>query len=244
MVDPEALLRRIAVAVTPATGSAVIASSFHATSDRHAIPSHLHDLAKHRLLSVPALTRLATDRSLPIFDDGFPDVVSLAIEDEHQPGLLAALHVLASRTKDKLAVIWASRDDIEPPADAKSQNTEDKTAEEKSAENKSADDKSEEEKPKEDKSAEDKPTEDKSAEDKPTEDKPADGNPAPPAQNSVSKNDNEMTAPEITSLQVTGLIVGFVFLLIFLSGFMCLWKIQPPQSFAIFDSNDLKKKMQ
>lgn len=64
------------------------------------------------------------------------------------------------------------------------------------------------------------------------------------AENAKADAVNTMNRPEINDAQVAGLLVGLVFLLLFTSGFMCLWNIQPPQSFGIFDSNDVKKKMQ
>lgn len=58
------------------------------------------------------------------------------------------------------------------------------------------------------------------------------------------EGESEMLAPLIDAPQLAGLIVGFIFFLIFIPGFMCLWKIQTPQTFAILDSNDMKKKLQ
>lgn len=55
---------------------------------------------------------------------------------------------------------------------------------------------------------------------------------------------NGMRRPEISEAAFAGLLVAFTFLLIFIPGFMCLWRIQPPQTFEMFDSNDVKKKMQ
>lgn len=55
---------------------------------------------------------------------------------------------------------------------------------------------------------------------------------------------NGMRPPEITVAQLTGLLVGLVFLMIFIPGFLCLWRIQTPQTFAMLDSNDLQKKVQ
>lgn len=68
-----------------------------------------------------------------------------------------------------------------------------------------------------------------------------DGGDAAPKQN---ENPNSMLRPEIETPQLVGLLVGLVFLLIFIPGFMCLSNIQPPQTFEAFDSNDAKKKMQ
>lgn len=53
-----------------------------------------------------------------------------------------------------------------------------------------------------------------------------------------------MRRPEISEAGFAGLIVGFVFLMIFVPGFLCLWRIQTPQTFEIVEGNDVKKKMQ
>lgn len=53
-----------------------------------------------------------------------------------------------------------------------------------------------------------------------------------------------MTEPDISSAQLSGLLVGAMFFIIFIPGFLCLWRIQTPQTFAILDSNDMKKKLQ
>lgn len=55
---------------------------------------------------------------------------------------------------------------------------------------------------------------------------------------------NRMNAPEISTPVFTSLIVGFVFLIVFIPGFMCLWNIQPPQTFEVPSQNDPRKKMQ
>lgn len=57
-------------------------------------------------------------------------------------------------------------------------------------------------------------------------------------------SENSMNPPEINTAQLTGLLVVLIFLILFVPGFMCLWNIQPPQSFDVFDSNDVKKKLQ
>lgn len=62
--------------------------------------------------------------------------------------------------------------------------------------------------------------------------------------NSTTVNDSDMLPPDITAPQLAGLMVGFLFLAIFVPGFLCLWRIQTPQTFAILDSNDMKKKLQ
>lgn len=61
---------------------------------------------------------------------------------------------------------------------------------------------------------------------------------------SGSQDEKTMTPPEITAAQLTGLLVAVMFLIIFIPGFLCLWRIQTPQTFAILDSNDMKKKIQ
>lgn len=61
---------------------------------------------------------------------------------------------------------------------------------------------------------------------------------------SSSQNEKTMNPPEISAPQLTGLLVAILFLIIFIPGFMCLWRIQTPQTFAILDSNDMKKKIQ
>ncbi|CAN8070436.1 unnamed protein product [Agarophyton chilense] len=41
----------------------------------------------------------------------------------------------------------------------------------------------------------------------------------------------KMYKPELTESQLAGLLVALVFIILFVPGFMCLWRIQPPQSF-------------
>ena len=53
-----------------------------------------------------------------------------------------------------------------------------------------------------------------------------------------------MNHPEINEAQIAGLLVTLIFLIIFIPGFMCLWNIQSPQTFEIFSSENLMKKMQ
>lgn len=63
----------------------------------------------------------------------------------------------------------------------------------------------------------------------------------------IPKQDDDLNAMlplEIENAHFAGLLVGLVFLLIFIPGFLCLWNIQPPQTFEVFDSNDARKKMQ
>lgn len=55
---------------------------------------------------------------------------------------------------------------------------------------------------------------------------------------------NVLLPPYITPDQLAGLLVAAIFLIIFIPGFMCLWRIQTPQTFAMLDSNDMKKKIQ
>lgn len=62
--------------------------------------------------------------------------------------------------------------------------------------------------------------------------------------NGTTVSDSDMLPPDITAPQLAGLMVGFMFLAIFIPGFLCLWRIQTPQTFAILDSSDMKKKLQ
>lgn len=93
----------------------------------------------------------------------------------------------------------------------------------------------------------------------PPQDDVAPADPAAPAQEPVADGDadvaenpdadkdvadNVMRPPEINASQLAGLLVAFVFLLIFVPGFLCLSNIQPPQTFEAFDGADAKKKMQ
>lgn len=59
-----------------------------------------------------------------------------------------------------------------------------------------------------------------------------------------STEENVMQPPEIDASQLVGLLTAAVFLLIFVPGFVCLSRIQPPQTFEAFDGTDAKKKMQ
>lgn len=85
----------------------------------------------------------------------------------------------------------------------------------------------------------------------PADQPPADGDAAKPdpgtADDAVEKDpkaENYMNRPEISSAGFAGLLVTFIFLLIFIPGFLCLTKITAPETFEIMDSNDMKKKMQ
>lgn len=69
-----------------------------------------------------------------------------------------------------------------------------------------------------------------------------DADPAAPAPD--AKDAYYMNPPEINSAILSGLLVALIFLLIFVSGFMCLTRITAPETFEIMDSNDMKKKMQ
>lgn len=53
-----------------------------------------------------------------------------------------------------------------------------------------------------------------------------------------------MRPPEISEAGLAGLLVAAIFLLVFIPGFLCLWRIQPPQTFEFGDSTDARKKMQ
>lgn len=55
---------------------------------------------------------------------------------------------------------------------------------------------------------------------------------------------NAMTPPPLTSDMLAGLLVAAVCFAIFLPGFLCLWNIQTPKSFAPLDAPDMKKKVQ
>lgn len=69
---------------------------------------------------------------------------------------------------------------------------------------------------------------------------------APAAAAAFAASKNRMQKPEITTAGLIGLLVGFMFLAIFIPGFMCLWNIQPPQTFEVVEGggSDVRKKMQ
>lgn len=214
IVSPAALLRRLLVAVTPA-GEAYTGSSFHAETDHLVSEQDISAISpKFMLPNVERFSSFVADRDINVFDNGVSDVVSLTINNEEDENLWPALHTLATRANSRLAILWTTREDA--PASAGS-----------------------------------------AADSAPAEGAAAGANPATPkegaegsdvansdAHGGAQKNLYRMNPPEITPPQVAGLIVVLVFLLLFIPGFMCLYSIQPPQSFQIFDSNDMKKKMQ
>lgn len=83
---------------------------------------------------------------------------------------------------------------------------------------------------------------DEGAEGVPKGDAPQD--PKDDGEGAKKPNESGMHKPEISEAGVAGLVVGFVFFALFVPGFMCLWNIQPPQTFEMIDSSDMKKKMQ
>lgn len=67
---------------------------------------------------------------------------------------------------------------------------------------------------------------------------------APPAEPAAPVIENRMRKPEISTPALTGLLVMFTFLAIFLPGFMCLWSIQGPQTFEVVEAAGPLKKNQ
>lgn len=69
------------------------------------------------------------------------------------------------------------------------------------------------------------------------------GAPAPESA-AIAGDVNRMRKPEISAATLTGLMVGAAFLTIFIPGFLCLWNIQPPHTFATVEGSDPRKKLQ
>lgn len=74
--------------------------------------------------------------------------------------------------------------------------------------------------------------------------KPDAGDTADSASGADATKGYVMNPPEISAPGLAGLLVAFIFLLIFVPGFLCLTRIATPETFDVIDSNDMKKKMQ
>lgn len=213
--SPSSILRRIAVAVSSDELAYPTASSFQATTHVNDPASIVsNDISVKTIDSIAALQKLASEKS-SIFSDDVTDYLSLNVHDEDEEGIVSAIHTISSSTSGKLAVVWTVHQDT-----ADKDTTEKKDAE-SDKKDETTDAKTEEsEKDKKDESTDAK------------------------AEEGQSYTAIGMNHPEINEAQLVGLLVTGVFLLIFIPGFMCLWNIQSPQTFEIFSSENLMKKMQ
>lgn len=209
--DVQSVLRRISTAVTPSTESNPIGTSFHAITDDS--QPDLSTLNPTQVDSIDKLLAMVDDRSLSIFDNGQTDVLSLSVAHEREDGLMAALHSLAERADGRLALLWTAREDAADAADVAAPEA-----------------------PKDDDAAAaadaDAPKADHDEKD--TDENAPKSDDANAATNSTEGlYGGKMHKPEITDSQVAGLLVGLVFLFMFIPGIMCLYRIQSPQTFDL-----------
>lgn len=194
------------------------ASSFHAATRDFVTLSHVDRLVSRILPSVDDFAAVVADDAEPIFDNEQADLIALPVDTADQlPTFIHALRAAAARSKNNVAVVFAFRQGNEAAADAPPPAAD--PAPEGEQQNTEADTESNAN-----------TGDNADAGDRGDEGALSDG--------------KTMNPPNVTADQLAALFVGFMFLLIFIPGFLCLWRIQTPQTFAILDSNDMKKKLQ
>lgn len=193
------------------------ASGFSALAIHADLKVFTEEASSVKVSSVAELKSLAVARDSAILSNNEPDLISLNVAHADIPALLDVVHDIARDSDGRLAVVWAVHADDASSAKSGTDEKSGSVSTTGTSGNVVGSPKS------------------TPASTATTGDSGA---------SSTTANHGDFRPPEINAAQLSGLLVAGAFLLMFIPGFLCLYNIQTPQTFAMLDSNEMKKKMQ
>lgn len=187
------------------------------------------------IMSIKQLEDIARDRSSSVYSNRKPDVFSVWHKDDSLDKILRVAKQFADLSDGQFAMVWAvsrADDGTENAKDSATKSVAEGAAAAANVEEKTG--------PKDDEDS------------RGTQGDQADTQGASSDSSSAASNSTagrlpkttSMDPPELSAAVLAGLLVGLILLAIFVPGMLCLWNIQPPQTFESFEKDEAKKKMQ